>query len=63
MLLSVILSLISCVTTKHDEIKSRSISKVSDTESIYYENQPTLSSVALNDNDAEIRKLALKLLK
>jgi hypothetical protein len=57
--LLLILSLTSCLTTKHEKIRSQSFTVISNTDSINYGNQSTLSSVALNDKDTEVRMLAV----
>jgi hypothetical protein len=58
-LLLLILSLTSCLTTKHEEIRSQSFTVNSITDTNNYGNQSALSLVALNDKDAEVRMLAV----
>lgn len=57
-----ILSLTSCFSGKVEITKSHSVISESDRESNHNGNQATFSSIALNDEDSEVRKLAVKML-
>ena len=58
-LLLVVLSLTSCLTSKQKETTNLSNPNINSTETYNSGNQSTLSNVALNDNDTEVRKLAV----
>ncbi len=57
-ILLITLSLTSCLTRKHEEIRTQAIADVSNTESNNDGNPSTLSTEALNDSLNEVRKIA-----
>src|SRR5690554_1801239 len=59
-ILLIIFSLTSCLTTKHEITRSQPVTNESNSKLNNESNQSTLSSVALNDKDIEVRKLAVE---